>query len=231
MSQVATSPAGEPLLNVAAAALKPRLRGVIHQYAFFCSLAAGAALVAFAPTGDARIAMAIYAASVAALFGTSALYHRITWSAPARRRMRRLDHAMIFVLIAGSYTPFAVLALDGTYSKVVLMGVWGGALAGIVQQLIWIDAPKWLSAAIYVGLGWFSLVAMPGLYDALGGVAIGLLAFGGVLYTVGAVIYARRRPDPAPHIFGYHELFHALTVLAALVQLAAIAFYVLPQAT
>jgi len=170
----------------------------------------------------------VYAISVSGLFGTSALYHRINWSPRARRWMRRLDHAMIFVLIAGTYTPFALLALDGSFSTIVLLGVWGGAIGGIVLQLVWIDAPKWLSAVVYIALGWFAIVAAPEFIAQVNPVALLLVALGGVLYTVGAVIYATRRPDPVPAVFGYHEVFHALTIAAALAQLAAIVFFVLP---
>jgi hemolysin III len=216
--------------EAALAKVKPRLRGVTHQWAFFVSLVVGALLVAFAPSGDARLACAIYAVSVAGLFGTSALYHRLNWGPRARRWMRRLDHAMIFVLIAGTYTPFALLALDGDFSTIVLVGVWGGAVGGIILQLVWIDAPKWLSAVVYIALGWFSILAMPELTEQLGVTAIVLVGLGGLFYTVGAVVYATQRPDPVPTVFGYHEVFHALTILAALVQFAAIAFFVLPQA-
>jgi hemolysin III len=184
----------------------------------------------FAPTEEARIACAVYAISVSGLFGTSALYHRINWSPRARRWMRRLDHAMIFVLIAGTYTPFALLALDGSFSTVVLLGVWGGAVGGIILQLVWIDAPKWLSAVVYIGLGWFAIVAAPEFVDQLNPIALILVALGGVLYTIGAIVYATRRPDPAPAVFGYHEIFHALTIVAAAAQLAAIVFFVLPAA-
>jgi hemolysin III len=214
----------------AVARVKPRFRGVTHQYAFFVSLVVGAALVVFAPSGEARIAVAVYAFSVSGLFGTSALYHRIDWSPPARRWMRRLDHAMIFVLIAGTYTPFALLALDGTFATAVLAGVWGGALGGILLQLLWIDAPKWASALVYVALGWVSIVSMPALLNELGVVPIVLVGVGGAFYTTGAVIYALGRPDPVPAVFGYHEIFHALVIAAAAVQLAVIAFFVLPNA-
>jgi hemolysin III len=214
----------------AIALVKPRFRGVTHQWAFFVSLVVGVLLVTFAPTGEARVACAIYAFSVSGLFGTSALYHRINWSPRARRWMRRLDHAMIFVLIAGTYTPFALLVLDGPFSTVVLLGVWGGAVGGIVLQLVWIDAPKWLSAVVYVALGWFAIVATPAFLDSMNPLALVLVGIGGILYTAGAVIYATKKPDPAPAVFGYHEIFHALTIIAALSQLAAIVFFVLPAA-
>ncbi len=209
--------------------LKPRLRGVSHKWAFFVSLALGAVLVLTAPSGRAMAAAAVYAACVATLFGTSALYHRITWQSPsARRWMRRLDHSAIFLLIAGSYTPFALLVIDGTLADVILAVVWIGAGAGIVLKLVWVDAPKWLMALIYVLLGWVAVAAMPDLLSDLGVTATAMVAVGGVLYTVGAVVYALRRPDPSPTVFGYHEVFHLLVIAAAGLQYAVIAFWVLP---
>jgi hemolysin III len=211
--------------------VKPRLRGVSHQWAFFVSLLTGLALVLTAPGGRATLAAGVYAGCVAALFGTSALYHRITWaSEQARRWMRRLDHSMIFLLIAGTYTPFALVSLSGGLATAILVAVWAGAGAGIVLKLVWIDAPKWLVAVIYVTLGWVAVAAFPELYDALGVTAVAMVAAGGVLYTAGAVIYATRRPDPAPAVFGYHEVFHALVIVAAALQYAVVAFYVLPGA-
>jgi hemolysin III len=210
---------------------KPRLRGVSHQWAFFCSLVTGTALVVAAPAGEATVASAIYAASVAALFGTSALYHRVTWPTPnARRWMRRLDHSMIFLLIAGTYTPFALLVLEGTLATVILVVVWAGALGGIVLKLVWIDAPKAVVAVLYVMLGWVAVAAFPDLLDELGVTSTVLVAAGGVLYTAGAVVYALGRPNPAPTVFGYHEVFHALVIAAAALQYAVIAFFVLPGA-
>jgi hemolysin III len=208
---------------------KPRLRGVSHQWAFICSLFTGAALVVAAPAGEATVASAIYAASVAALFGTSALYHRVTWPTPnARRWMRRLDHSMIFVLIAGTYTPFALLVLEGTLATVILVVVWAGALGGIVLKLVWIDAPKAVVAVLYVMLGWVAVAAFPDLLDELGVTSTVLVVAGGVLYTAGAVVYALGRPNPAPTVFGYHEIFHALVIAAAALQYAVIAFFVVP---
>jgi hemolysin III len=211
--------------------LKPRLRGVLHQWAFFVSVVGGVVLVLAAPAGRATLATGIYAVSVSALFGVSALYHRITWvSAEARRWMRRLDHTMIFFLIAGTYTPFCLLVLDGTLATAILCAVWGGALAGVVLNLVWIDSPKWVTAVVYVSVGWVAIVAFPELISELGVMAIVLLALGGVLYTLGAVVYARKKPDPSPAVFGYHEIFHALVIAAAALQYAVIAFYVLPEA-
>jgi hemolysin III len=210
---------------------KPRLRGVSHEWAFFASLPLGLALVASAPSGRAALAVGIYALSVALLFGSSALYHRISWaSAAARRWMRRIDHSAIFVLIAGTYTPFALLTLDGTLATAILIAVWAGAGAGIVMTMLWIDAPKWLIAIVYVALGWVAVAAFPEMLDRLGITAVSLVAAGGVLYTAGAVVYARRRPDPAPAVFGYHEIFHVLVIAAAALQYAVVAFYVLPRA-
>ena len=208
---------------------KPRLRGVSHQWAFFVSVGTGVALVLAAPNGRATAAAAIYAVSVAGLFGASALYHRINWStAGARRWMRRLDHSMIFLLIAGTYTPFAVLALDGPLATAILVVVWTAAIGGIVLKLVWIDAPKWLIALIYVAIGWVALAAFPQLLEKLGVTATAMVAAGGLLYTAGAIVYARRRPDPVPTVFGYHEIFHALVILAAALQYAVVAFWVLP---
>jgi hemolysin III len=208
---------------------KPRLRGVWHQWAFFVSVAIGAALVVAAPAGEPRLAAAIYAVSVAALFGTSALYHRITWASQAARRwMRRLDHSMIFFLIAGTYTPFALLVLHGDLATVILIVVWAGALAGIFMKLVWIDAPKPLVAILYLLLGWVAVAAFPDMIEELGVTGSALVVAGGLLYTAGAVVYAFGRPDPAPTVFGYHEVFHALVILAAALQYAVIAFYVIP---
>jgi hemolysin III len=210
---------------------KPRLRGVSHKWAFYVSLVLGAALVITAPSGRAMAAAAVYASCVAILFGTSAVYHRIDWrSTSARRWMRRLDHSAIFLLIAGSYTPFALLALDGVLADVILVVVWAGAVGGIVLKLVWIDAPKWLVALIYVALGWVAVAATPELVAEIGLTGAGMVGLGGLLYTAGAVIYARRRPDPVPAVFGYHELFHLLVIVAAGLQYAVIAFWVLPGA-
>jgi hemolysin III len=208
---------------------KPRLRGVWHQWAFFVSVAIGAALVVAAPAGQPRLAAAIYAVSVAALFGTSALYHRVTWASQAARRwMRRLDHSMIFFLIAGTYTPFALLVLEGDLATVILIVVWAGALAGVLMKLVWIDAPKALVALTYIMLGWVAMAAFPAMIERMGVAATTLVAVGGLLYTLGALVYAFQRPDPAPSVFGYHEVFHALVILAAALQYAVIAFYVIP---
>ena len=215
-------------LGVSEERVRPRFRGSTHKYAFFVSLIAGAVLVIVAPNDKAGLAAAIYALSVSALFGTSALYHRVTWKPAARRWMRRLDHSMIFVLIAGTYTPLTLLILHGTLSHVVLAVVWGGAMIGVVLKLIWIDAPKWLISGVYLALGWVGVVTIPQMLSRAGVGAVALVVIGGLLYTVGAVIYAVRRPDPRPAVFGYHEIFHLLVIVAAATHYAAIAAYALP---
>ena len=209
--------------------LKPRLRGVFHQWACACSVPLGLVLVIVAGTVRARVALSVYALSLLGLFGASALYHRINWrSVTARDWMRRLDHSMIFVLIAGSYTPFALLALHGPIAIAILVGVWAGALLGLVINLVWSDAPRWLHALLYVTLGWVAVAALPQLAGAIGVGGMILLGLGSVLYTLGAVIYAVKRPDPVPSVFGYHEVFHTLVIAAAALQCAVIAFWILP---
>jgi hemolysin III len=208
--------------------VKPRLRGVLHQYAFFASLASGTFLILLAGTTRASVAAAIYAASMSALFGVSALYHRVTWTTAARRRMRRLDHAMIFLLIAGTYTPVGLLVLQGTLATAVLAVVWGGAVAGIVLELAWASAPRWLGGTVYLALGWVAVVAMPQLFARLGMTGGLLIVAGGLVYSAGAAVYALRRPDPVPVVFGYHEVFHLLVIAGVAAHFLAISLYVLP---
>jgi hemolysin III len=206
---------------------RPRFRGVLHQYAFFASIVVGTLLVAAADGGTPRLAAFVFAASVAAMLGISALYHRIVWPPAPRRWIRRLDHAAIFLLIAGTYTPFGLVALDGGWRVTVLAIAWIGALGAIVLKVAWIDAPRWVAALAAVCLGWVGVVALPEVHDAAGLTPLMLLGVGGVLYSAGAIIYALRRPDPSPSIFGYHELFHLLVVAAAACQYAAVALFVL----
>jgi hemolysin III len=210
-----------------AARRRPRLRGVIHQYAFFVSVVLGGALVIGADGAPGRTGAAVFAGCVASMLGVSALYHRIVWPPGPRRWMRRLDHAAIFLLIAGTYTPFALVALEGAWRAAVLAVVWAGAATAIVLKVAWVDAPRWVASVVAVALGWIGVVALPELHADAGTIALALLGVGGILYTAGAVVYARRRPDPVPAIFGYHELFHALVVAAALCQYGAVAFVVL----
>ncbi|MET0304603.1 MAG: hemolysin III family protein [Solirubrobacterales bacterium] len=215
----------------AIASVKPRLRGVSHEWAFFISLVLGAALIIAAKTPQATLAVAIYAVSLSALLGTSALYHRVNWKRPdVRRWMRRLDHSMIFFLIAGTYTPFALLVLDGPLADAILAVVWIGAVIGAIVEMVWIEHPKWVAALVYMSLGWVAVVAFPGMWEEMGVGGTLLVAAGGLLYTVGAVVYATQRPNPSPRVFGYHEVFHALVILAAAAHFAAVAFFALPAA-
>lgn len=210
------------------AGVKPRLRGVFHEAACYVAICLGVALVLTSQPGRARLSATIFAACMAACFGFSALYHRPTWQPRARSWLARLDHAGIYLLIAGTYTPFGLLVLSHEWAIVVLSIVWSGAAIAILLKLFWPSTPKKLSAAIALALGWVAIVAFTQLLK-LPPVALGLLLAGGIAYSLGAVVYARRRPDPLPHILGYHEVFHLLTLLAAGCQYAAIAFYVLPR--
>lgn len=206
----------------------PRLRGVFHQYAFFGALAAGTVLVVLADGYTERFAVWVYATALAAMFGASALYHRFPWrNAAARVRARRLDHAMIFVFIAGTYTPFAMLGFSGALQVIVLAAVWAGAALGLVLNLVWIEAPRWLSTVAYLAVGWVGVVAVPQVFGALG-VAVGvLLVVGAGLYTIGALAYASTWPNPLPATLGFHEVFHLLVVVAAVNQFVALALVVL----
>jgi hemolysin III len=207
--------------------VKPRLRGVFHELGFYAALGLGAALVVTAHGGRPRVAAAVFAGSVAFCFGASALYHRPTWRPPVRAWLARLDHAGVFLLIAGTYTPFGLLVMSEGWAIPVLSIVWAGALAATLLKLFWFGAPKWLSASIGLGLGWVSVAAFSQLLK-LPAPGVVLVLAGGLLYTLGAVVYASRRPDPAPLVFGYHELFHVLTLGGVGCQYAAIAFFVLP---
>jgi hemolysin III len=218
-----------PGAGAAAAAVapppKPRLRGVLHQWGFVASLPAGLLLLALAPDGRARLALTVYAIGLSGLLGTSALYHRVMWQPVARRWLRRLDHSMIFLLVAGTVTPFAVLVMHGALATVLLVVVWAGAIGGITLSLLWPDAPKPLTAAMYIALGWAGAATTPQLLDRAGPGAVALIAIGGILYTLGAIAYARGRPNPWPHVFGYHEVFHALVVAAAMCHYTAVLIY------
>src|ERR1044071_2050132 len=215
----------------AIALVKPKLRGVSHEWAFFLSLGFGVALIILAKTPKATLAVGIYAVSLWALLGTSALYHRVNWARPnVRQWMRRLDHSMIFFLIAGTYTPFALLVLEGPLADAILAVVWIGAVIGAIVEMVWIEHPKWVAALIYMSLGWVAAVAFPQLWNDMGVTGTLLVAAGGLLYTAGAVVYAIQRPNPNPRVFGYHEIFHALVIAAAAAHFAAIAFFALPAA-
>jgi hemolysin III len=183
-----------------------------------------------ATDGRRAVAAAIFAGSVAAMLGASALYHRITWTQRARLWMRRVDHAGIYLLIAGTYTPVGLLSLHGAMQKVVLAIVWSGAALAMLTKFCWVAAPKWLSAVVGIALGWVGVAAMPQLAEANGIAPVVLLAVGGLAYTAGGIVYALKRPNLAPATFGYHELFHALTLVALACQYVAIAFFVVDVA-
>jgi hemolysin III len=200
--------------SAVSAALKPRLRGVLHQAAFGISLVSGTVLICLADGTRERVAAAVYAGSVALLFGTSAAYHRGSWSPRAYDVMARLDHSMIFVLIAGSYTPFALLLLHGTLQWVVLGVVWGGAVLGVLLRNVFRQPPRWLFVGLYLALGWVALGIMPDVLRYGGAAVLILLLVGGAFYSLGALVYALRRPDPSPRWFGFHEIFHACTLVA-----------------
>jgi hemolysin III len=207
---------------------KPLLRGVFHQWAFFAAFAAGIVLVALADGFRERVASWVYATALAAMFGASAVYHRVDWRTPARRAWaRRLDHSTIFLFIAGTYTPFALLAFDGAFAAVLLTVVWAGAVFGLAVNLCWIDAPTWVAALGYLTVGWVGVVATPQLFSRLGVATAVLVLVGGALYTIGAVIYGLRRPDPFPSVFGFHEVFHVLVIAAATTQYVAVSLVVL----
>jgi hemolysin III len=204
---------------------RPRLRGVLHLAAFVVACLVGGFFLAFVD-GRRLAAAAVFSGSVALMLGASSLYHRVTWRPRARQWMRRADHAGIYLLIAGTYTPVGLLILHGDMQRVVLGIVWGGAAAAILMKLCWVSSPKWLSAVLAVALGWVGVAALPQLTRVAGPAAVALLGAGGLAYTAGAVVYARRRPDPLPAVFGYHEVFHALTLVALACQYVAIAFFV-----
>jgi hemolysin III len=190
---------------------------------------AGAFLVVGARGALGNAAAAVFAVAVAVMFGTSGLYHRVRWTPRTRRWARRADHAGIYLMIAGSYTPYGLLVLDGAWRVSVLAVVWSGVAVGIAIRFAWVDAPGWLTAAIGVALGWVSIVALPKALDELAPAPFALLIAGGVLYTAGAAVYAFRRPNPFPAVFGFHEVFHALVVAAVACQYASIALFVLPD--
>lgn len=214
----------------AAAKAKPRLRGVIHQYSFWVAIGLAIVLVWRAGTARGTVAMAIYGAGLIGLFGISALYHRPDWKPTARAWMRRLDHSMIYLFIAASITPFALLVLDGGMAWAALAIAWGGALIGVLLSVLWINAPKWLNVIVYVALGWVGVICVPQILDSLGWWALVGLLLSGILYTTGAIIYATGRPNPAPRTFGYHEVFHSLVTGAAGTHYIVVAVLVLPLA-
>ncbi|MFE8601848.1 PAQR family membrane homeostasis protein TrhA [Archangium violaceum] len=194
---------------------KPRMRGVLHQFAAAVALGAGLVLVSMAPGARAATGAALFSVSLITLFAVSATYHRVNWSAPARVWMRRMDHASIFILIAGTYTPVALIGLPEAVGNSLLRAIWAGALLGVLQSLFWVNAPKAITAALAVGVGWTLVPYMGEAYRSLGATQLVLILAGGVAYTAGALAYALKRPNPRPGVFGYHEVFHALTIVGA----------------
>lgn len=206
---------------------KPIMRGWMHAYAFFVACVTGVVLCAVAATRPGvapLVSCAIYSLTVCGMFGVSALYHRRVWTPRSHTIMRRLDHSMIFVFIAGTYTPFSVLLLDQGMATVILAIVWGGAVAGVALKLVWPSAPRWVGAPLYVALGWVAVAVLPSILDRGGVAVLVLLLAGGAAYTVGAIFYALRRPNPWPTVFGHHEFFHACTVVAAICHYVALYF-------
>lgn len=203
------------------------MRGWLHFYAFFTALACGIVLTSIAaaqPGIVPVVSVAVYSLTVCGLFGVSALYHRRVWSERGYQTMRRLDHAMIFIFIAGTYTPFCTLLLSPGKATLLLVIVWGGALGGAAMSLIWPHAPRWVSAPLYLALGWVAVAVLPDILRNGGVTALVLLMAGGLAYSIGAIFYALRRPNPWPTVFGHHEFFHACTLVAALCHHIAIYF-------
>jgi hemolysin III len=209
--------------------LKPRFRGRLHQIAFFFAIPQGIALVATAVGFAARLAAAVYALSLAGLYGVSALYHRLRWTPRALARMRRLDHSMIFLLIAGTYTPVSLLVLHGVWSIALLGVVWAGAVAGVLLKVLGMERTRKITGALYIVLGWTAVLAAPWFVTRMSPAVLSLIVAGGILYTLGAIVLLRRRPDPNPAVFGYHEIWHVAVVAAGLCHYAAIFLLVLSR--
>jgi hemolysin III len=214
----------------AVAVIKPRLRGWIHLGTFPVAVVSGLVLVALSPAGAPRVATAVFAATAALLFGTSALYHRGSWSPRWAGVLKRLDHSNIFLIIAGTYTPFAVVLLPSAQERSLLWVVWLGALLGVAFRVFWVGAPRWLYTPVYVALGWVAVFYLPAFVHHGGAAVFALIATGGLLYTVGALVYATKRPNPSPRWFGFHEVFHVFTVAAFAVHYVAISLSVYPTA-
>ena len=204
-------------------AVKPRLRGWIHAGMAPLVLVGGIVLVAMSPTGPSRAANVVFWVSALLLFGTSAVYHRGRWSPRVAGELRRMDHTNIFLIIAGTYTPLSVILLDAPTERTLLIIVWSGALAGLLMRVFWLNAPRWLYTPIYVALGWVAVWFLPDFADAGGAAILWLVIAGGIAYTVGAVVYGLKRPNPSPRWFGFHEIFHTLTVVGYTCHFVAVA--------
>jgi hemolysin III len=203
-------------------AVKPHLRGWLHAGTFPLALAGGIVLVVLADGWRATVATAVFALSAALLFGISALYHRGHWSPKAEKRLKRLDHSNIFLIIAGTYTPFSVILLGNDGGTTLLWIVWGAAVAGIAFRVLWVGAPRWLYTPVYLALGWVAVFYLGDLLRTGGPAVVALLAVGGAFYTVGGLVYALKRPNPSPRWFGFHEVFHAFTLVAFVVHYVAV---------
>ena len=222
MAEVAASRA-----SLLAAPARPLLRGMLHLAALFAAITGAVALLLLAESARDYVSSAVFSTSLILLYGTSAVYHRVTWSAYGRGLMRRLDHAMIFVLIAGTYTPFCLLVMGNAWGISILSVIWSVAGAGILMKLAWPHAPRWLGVSIYFIVGWLALVPSLELIAELAARPLALTAFGGVLYSIGGVIYALRRPDPWPRVFGYHEVFHLLVIAGGALHYVVVGKYLI----
>lgn len=207
---------------------RPLLRGVFHLIAAFAAVVGIVVLILLADSAAAYVGGAIFASCLVLLYTTSAAYHRITWTPRLRNLVKRLDHSTIFLLIAGTYTPFCLTVLDTAWGISMLAVVWGLAGAGVTMKLVWPDGPRWLSVALYVGVGWLALVAATELLDWFTVLPLALLALGGVMYTLGGIVYAARRPDPFPRVLGYHEVFHLFVIAGSALHFSLVAAYVVP---
>jgi len=219
-------PAHHGVVDDVVRAVKPHLRGWLHAATFPVSVVAGIVLVVLADGTRETVATAVYAMSATLLFGISAIYHRGTWSPVAERRLKRLDHSNIFLIIAGTYTPFSVILLDNHGGDVLLWVVWAAAVGGIAFRVLWVGAPRWLYTPVYIALGWVAVFYLGDILDTGGVAVVTLLAVGGILYSVGGVVYALKRPNPSPRWFGFHEVFHALTLGAYGVHYVAVSLMI-----
>ncbi len=204
------------LAEQVAETVKPRLRGWVHLGTFPLALISGIVLVVLAPQGRATVATAIFAVTASLLFGISALYHRGNWSPRTAALLKRFDHSNIFLIIAGTYTPFTVLLLPEGAAQILLWLIWGGALAGIAFRVLWVGAPRWLYVPVYLAMGWAAVFFLPEFLEHGGVAVLSLVVVGGLLYTLGGIVYGIKRPNPSPRFFGFHEIFHVLTVAAFL---------------
>jgi hemolysin III len=214
-----------------AQSVKPKMRGWLHAGTFPLAVVSGIVIVLLAPTAEAKVASAVFAVTAALLFGVSALYHRGRWSPRTAAVLRRLDHANIFLIIAGTYTPFTLLLLDGRSARLLLTLVWAGALIGVAFRVLWLGAPRWLYVPVYVALGWAAAFWLPDFFQRGSAAIVALILAGGLLYSAGAIIYATRKPNPSPRWFGFHEVFHACTIAAFIVHYVGVSLAVYTATT